>query len=138
MLPRQEQYPPQVDQTFPVKPQGFDGCPTSRGQAQQQGVIVVPDEMLVSVLQPRMKQRYHFCRDRVIAFGLIVLVVVAALAGKGQVVGYVLTTRLLGIMCSIENDWVAKPSWLRQYSQQPPALATTSSRRSLSSEMAGF
>jgi len=33
--------------------------------------------------------------------------------------------RLTGMMCSAENDWVAKPAGLRQYSQRPLARSAT-------------
>lgn len=38
---------------------------------------------------------------------------------------------LTGVMCSTANDWVAKHSWLRQYSQSPRARDLTASLRAL-------
>jgi len=75
----------QIYHTFTIEQQCVNSRPSGWRRPEDQRKIVTPHEMFVPTVTSRMVERHAFATDWIRRIDLIVLVIVAALAGKGQV-----------------------------------------------------
>src|SRR5262245_34005924 len=87
MFPRREEAATQVHQARASEVQSLDRSPAGRGGAEDQGASFAPGEVVLPAVLAGMKERNQLIRDRVTGLRSGVLVVVAALTGKRQVLG---------------------------------------------------
>jgi hypothetical protein len=87
----QQQQPPLIDGADSVQVQLRDRGAASRGQADDERAVFAPGEVLVPVMIARVEERDGFACERVEGVRLVVLEVVAPLAGAGEVLRVALT-----------------------------------------------
>lgn len=75
-----------IDDARSIQIQLGDSRAANRCQANQQGEIVAPGEMLMPIVLARAKQRDQFTAERINGGGLVVFVIVTALAGAREIV----------------------------------------------------
>jgi hypothetical protein len=89
-----EQYPAEMDQTFAIQKQCLDGRPACRSEAEDPREVMTPDEVIPPPLAPGMKQRRRLSCAGIEILYLVVLVVVATLAGQSEILKLVVSSRL--------------------------------------------
>jgi hypothetical protein len=89
MLAREIEHPAKVHQSLPVELQGLYRGAARWRQANNADEIMAPDEVIPPMLRPRVKKWGYLPRGRITAPSSGVLMVVASLAGKGQIRGVV-------------------------------------------------
>jgi hypothetical protein len=112
-----KEYRPKIDKPFAIEAEGLNGCPADRRQAEDVCEVVAPDEVSPPLLEPRVKQGHSRSRDRIQAFHLDVLVVVATLAGQGEILHRVLSA-------SLERNDMLDGERLRRETLLTPAVFT--------------
>lgn len=93
MLVDEQQQLALVHDAAAIQVKGRDGRAANGCEADQQSEIIAPREMLVPVVLARMKKRDNSLGEQVNGSGLVVLDIVAALAGAREVVGYAFAAR---------------------------------------------
>ncbi len=83
---RKDQDLPQVDDVLSVQPQFNYGCASYWCHANQFGEVAAPRKMFLPGITARMKERNFLKRDRINPCRFGVLVIVAALTSKRQIV----------------------------------------------------
>jgi hypothetical protein len=81
-----EEHSPQVDDTVTIKVQRLNSCPTYWRHTCKCEAIGAPGEMFMPGVFSRMKDWNQFSADRINRVRLVVLFVVASLAGQREVV----------------------------------------------------
>jgi hypothetical protein len=74
-----------IDHAFPVQVQLRDRSAANRGQTDHDCVVIAPGKMLAPIVFSRVKKRDRFTCDRVNRLCLVVLEIVASLAGPREV-----------------------------------------------------
>lgn len=77
-----------IDDAHPIQIQLGDGRAANRCQANHQGEIVAPGEMLVPIVLARVKQWDRFTAERINRRGLVIFVIVTSLAGAREIVSH--------------------------------------------------
>jgi hypothetical protein len=85
VLSSQEENPSEIDQPLAIEMESVYSRPAGWRQSKNEREVMAPDEMVPPSLKPGVEQDHRRSRDRVHAFRLDVLVVVAPLAGQGKV-----------------------------------------------------
>ena len=86
MLPTRVEQAPQIYNTVAIEQKCLNCRTPSTSEPDEQHEIVAPREVLVPAVAARMVQRCGPATHRVRRYGLVVLVVIAALACQGQVI----------------------------------------------------
>jgi hypothetical protein len=84
--------PTEIDDTLSVQLERLNGRSPRRRQPHDQAKIAVPGKMLAPNILPWVKEWHHRAADGISSLGLGIFVIVAALAGKCQIVEQRLST----------------------------------------------
>ena len=79
------QRPPQIDDAISIEPQRFNCGAACRSQTEQRQTVFTPGEVLVPQIFAWMKEGNQFPADRIDRVSLVVLGIVATLAGQREV-----------------------------------------------------
>ncbi|HYV36455.1 MAG TPA: hypothetical protein VE988_12160 [Gemmataceae bacterium] len=85
MFTKCEEYTPEIDQAFAIQTKCFDRGSSNRRDANDMRGLLGPGEVVGPALAPWVEQGNHFTRDEVSSRTFVVFVVVASLAGPGEV-----------------------------------------------------
>src|SRR5438552_15893017 len=86
MLAHGDKDPPEVHHALAVQLQRIDGRSPAWRDADHESRVRAPGEVVVPALRPRMEERGRLTRQGIARLGARVLEVVAALAGKRQII----------------------------------------------------
>jgi hypothetical protein len=85
MLPRFDQHPPQIDQSLAIQLQRLNRRATDGSQTKNLRAVVGPGEMIGPAMAPRIEQQRVGPGNGIGGLQPIVFVIIASLAGQGQV-----------------------------------------------------